>query len=614
MHPLFVSHVEAGRQSPKIVQNHLGVLGPAHADRVGGAEAAQQDHRAVRILKVHRGGPSGLHQAHHAHHGTGENPFAQRFVVQADVAAGDGRFEEQARLGHAFNGLHQLRHDFRTLGIAEVQVVGGGHWQGAGRGQIAAAFGHDQLDALARIQQAITLVAVQRHGDGRAGFLDADDGGVGARSFHRVRAHGVIVLLPNPALGTQVGRGQQGDQVGFEVRRTVGQRGRFQRNGAMGLHVVRTVVQRGFIGQVAVGNLRHDRAVIAYPQNSVAGDDADGNGVQSPFAEDGEHLVFAAFFGHQQHALLRFRKHDVIRGHAGFALRHQFQIDLDAGAGPAAHLARGTGQARGAHVLNSDDSAGLHRFQARFQQQLLKKRIAHLNVGALLLRFFSEFARRHGCAVDAVAPGFGAHVDHRIADPRGLAVENFVLVKHPQGEDVHQRIAAVAAFENALAAHRGHAEAVPVMRDAGHHAFHHAAVAGRIERAEAEGVQHRDGPRAHGEDVAQNSAHAGGRALKRFDEAGMVVRLDLEGDGPAAAYVDDACVLARALQDQLAARRELFQMQARAFIRAVFAPHHAEDAEFGQRRFASQQGQDFFVFSRGDLMMRDHLRRNRWDG
>jgi hypothetical protein len=65
---------------------------------------------------------------------------------------------------------------------------------------------------------------------------------------------------------------------------------------------------------------------------------------------------------------------------------------------------------------------------------------------------------------------------------------------------------------------------------------------------EAQGIHHRDRPCPHGENVAENSADAGGRALKRFDERWMIVRFDLEGAGPAVANVDDARVLARSLQ------------------------------------------------------------------
>ncbi|MBI4875128.1 MAG: phosphoribosylformylglycinamidine synthase subunit PurL, partial [Acidobacteria bacterium] len=87
-----------------------------------------------------------------------------------------------------------------------------------------------------------------------------------------------------------------------------------------------------------------------------------------------------------------------------------------------------------------------------------------------------------------------------------------------------------------------------VVGDAGHHATQDAAVAGGVfgivQGAEAQRVQHRDRPRAHGEDVAQDAAHAGGGALERLDEAGVVVGFDFEGDGPAIADIDDAGVFA----------------------------------------------------------------------
>ena len=120
------------------------------------------------------------------------------------------------------------------------------------------------------------------------------------------------------------------------------------------------------------------------------------------------------------------REHDLVAGHAGFALRHVVELDLEADAAARAHLAGGAGEAGGAHVLNADDRAGLHRFEAGLEQQLLHEGIAHLHVGALLLGAFGELLAGHGGAVDAVAAGLGADVDHRIADAGGLGVEDLV--------------------------------------------------------------------------------------------------------------------------------------------------------------------------------------------
>ena len=71
----------------------------------------------------------------------------------------------------------------------------------------------------------------------------------------------------------------------------------------------------------------------------------------------------------------------------------------------------------------------------------------------------------------------------------------------------------------------------------------------RSRLAEAQRVEHRDRPRAHREDVAQDAADAGGRALERLDRARVVVRLDLERDRQPAADVHRAGVLARAHDD-----------------------------------------------------------------
>ena len=212
--------------------------------------------------------------------------------------------------------------------------------------------------------------------------------------------------------------------------------------------------------------------------------------------------------------------------------------------------------------------------------------------------------------MNAVAAGLRANINHRVADAFGLPVKHLVLAENTQGERVHQRIAVVAFFKDALAADGRDAEAVAIVRDPRDNAFENAAIARNIERAEAYRVQHGDGPRAHGENIAQDAADAGGRALERFDEARMVVRFDLECDRVASADINDARVLARTLQHQFATRGELLQMNARTLIRAMFAPHHAEDAELGVGGLAAEQGDNLVVFRPGELVGFDNLWRH----
>ena len=193
--------------------------------------------------------------------------------------------------------------------------------------------------------------------------------------------------------------------------------------------------------------------------------------VQTPFGKDAQHFVFAALFGDQQHALLALGEHDLVGGHAGFALGNEVELDVEAHAAARAHLAGGAGEAGRAHVLNADDGAGLHGFKAGFEQQLLHEGIADLDVGALGLGALVELFAGHGGAVDAVAAGFCADIDDGVAGAGGLAVEDFVDADQAEGEGVDQRIAAVAGFELGFAAEVGHAEAVAVAGDAADHAF-----------------------------------------------------------------------------------------------------------------------------------------------
>ena len=104
----------------------------------------------------------------------------------------------------------------------------------------------------------------------------------------------------------------------------------------------------------------------------------------------------------------------------------------------------------------------------------------------------------------------------------------------------------------------------------------------RVQRTESKTVHRGNRPRAHREDVAQNSADSGRCALKRFDVRRMIVRFDLVGDRQSVTDIDNAGVLAGTLKDGRPLRRQSAQVDARALVAAVLAPHHAEDAEFGQ--------------------------------
>jgi hypothetical protein len=80
----------------------------------------------------------------------------------------------------------------------------------------------------------------------------------------------------------------------------------------------------------------------------------------------------------------------------------------------------------------------------------------------------------------------------------------------------------------------------------------------------------------------------------------MVVALDLEGDRLALAEVDDAGVLARTLEDALAARGKAPEQQRGVLVRTVLRPQEREDGELEVVRLAAQQVADTFELPVGE--------------
>ena len=87
----------------------------------------------------------------------------------------------------------------------------------------------------------------------------------------------------------------------------------------------------------------------------------------------------------------------------------------------------------------------MHRFEAGLEQQLLHERIADLDIGPLGVRIFPESGGSHRRAVDSVAAGFRADINHRIAYSRGLAIEDLVFPNDAERERIDQRVLRIAA-------------------------------------------------------------------------------------------------------------------------------------------------------------------------
>src|SRR4029079_7887370 len=134
----------------------------------------------------------------------------------------------------------------------------------------------------------------------------------------------------------------------------------------------------------------------------------------------------------------------------------------------------------------------------------------------------------------------------------------------------------IAGLEGDVPRHVGDPDAVAVRADAADDATDETPRAWLVRCAEAERVQQRDGPRAHREDVAEDAAHAGGRALERLDRRRMVVALHFERAEETVAKVDRSGVLTRADSDARSGRRKSAEELLRVLVGAVLAPHRAE--------------------------------------
>src|SRR6202000_2080847 len=122
---------------------------------------------------------------------------------------------------------------------------------------------------------------------------------------------------------------------------------------------------------------------------------------------------------------------------------------------------------------------------------------------------------------------------------------------------VDEDVAVIAGVEAHLAAHRRHAERIAIAADAGDDAADQMSRLRMLPRAKGKRIEAGDRARAHREDVAQDAADAGGRALIGLDIARVVVALHLEDRRLAIADIDHAGILAGAADDLRAGGRQL---------------------------------------------------------
>ncbi len=180
------------------------------------------------------------------------------------------------------------------FGIAEIEIVGGGQRLGAGRGQVAPAFGDRLLAAFVRVGLAIARRHVGGEGE-RLGRMavDAHDAGVAARPLQRIALDQRVVLLPDPAAAGQVGPAEHLQQrIG-----DVGLRNVARRPAAAGLLRLgpRPVIFRRLVAEILDRQIGDFLALVQDAEAQIVGGVADDREIEPPFPED--RLGLASFSG-----------------------------------------------------------------------------------------------------------------------------------------------------------------------------------------------------------------------------------------------------------------------------------------------------------------------------
>ncbi len=393
----------------------------------------------------------------------------------------------------------------------------------------------------------------------------------------------MVVALEHPATAPQVGRREQRQQLAvpdllwfvLERRRQLpGDRLR--------------LVARRLVREEAHRDRAYLLVVEVRAQLPGARDLADDREAELPLPAD---LLDGRELGRRDdchHSLLALREHDLDGCQLRLAQGDAVEVDVEADTSAACHLGEGRGEAGGPQVLEGLDQPALGQLQARLDQLLAGERIADLHGRPLVLVLAGELlAGEDAGPADAVSPRGGAVEDDEVARAGRRRPGHPLGREEADAHGVDQRVPPVGVVEDRLAAHRRDADAVAVVPDPPD-----GPLEGEVVGAEAQPVEKRDRARAHRDDVAEDAPDAGGRALEGLDGGGMVVALHLEGARQALAEVDDARILARALQHRRAFHGKPPQQPGRVLVAAVLGPEEREDAEFEVVRIAPEQASD----------------------
>src|SRR6185436_12578346 len=129
--------------------------------------------------------------------------------------------------------------------------------------------------------------------------------------------------------------------------------------------------------------------------------------------------------------------------------------------------------------------------------------------------------------MDPVASCFRANIKNRIADTGRLSEKDLIPAHQSQRKRVDERIERISIVESDFTTHSCNTKGVAIMGnstdDTGKQRTIPASIFRMIQRTKAQAVHRGNRPRAHRENVTQNSAHASCSTLKRLNKRRVIV-------------------------------------------------------------------------------------------
>ncbi|CAB4542278.1 unannotated protein [freshwater metagenome] len=222
--------------------------------------------------------------------------------------------------------------------------------------------------------------------------------------------------------------------------------------------------------------------------------------------------------------------------------------------------------------MDAFNAAPCEQFETALDEHFLGERVAHLNGWTFGWTALSERIRgEDGCSADSVATCAGSEKNHEVTDSLRVCEVQVFVTQGPYCQSVDEWVRLIHGVEPCLSANVRQPETIPVERDTTHDTVDDTTRVGVVDCAETQCVHDGNGTSAHRNDVANDSTDAGRGALERLNVGRVVVALDLEGDRPALADIDNSGVFAHSDHEILGHRlgdllAELTQVNLRRLV------------------------------------------------